>query len=255
MGFRQGVTAVERLRTYKGKPFAVADHLSRFEQTTSYLQIDSLPSKDTLAQRIDELLQRNSSLLRTEGDVGVTLFATPGLAPPSPPTIALHLNPIDHDRVDAFQKIGQRLVITDVCQPPDSAWSRQIKVRCRIHYYRADLIARNTAAGAIGVLVDEEGTITETGISNLAIVEDGVIYSPQPDQVLAGITQLHVERAAARLSLPWRRSRISVDRFAAANEILCMGTDIGVWFGRLEEERERGKTCEMLQNEFSKAFG
>ena len=47
-GFTQGVTAVERLRTYDGRPFELPRHLARFATTTAGLQIAGLPSPPRL---------------------------------------------------------------------------------------------------------------------------------------------------------------------------------------------------------------
>ncbi len=47
LGFRQAVTAVERLRTYNGKVFQVDAHLDRWCESTSQLAIHALPSCGT----------------------------------------------------------------------------------------------------------------------------------------------------------------------------------------------------------------
>lgn len=229
-GFRQAATAVERLRTYGGRPFQVARHLERWQSSVSALRILDLPHPGDLADLIQELVQRNHRLIDACGDVGITLFATPGEPGGDRPTLALHLNQIDHARVAALRNDGQPLVVTDVMQPPQESWPRDIKVRCRLHYYLADQQAKAEEPTAVGLLVDRDATITETSIANVAIAEGGKIISPLPDRVLGGITQSTVEKLATAQGIPWRKEPINVQRLLAADEVLLMGTDAGLWF-------------------------
>ncbi|GAA4443657.1 aminotransferase class IV [Novipirellula rosea] len=239
VGFRQGVTAVDRMRTYGGRVFMLPQHLDRFDATTKFLGIDSLPDRAAMADLVNELLTRNRDWIAQHHDVGITMFATPGVIGSPTPTLALHLNRLNHSRNQQRQTQGQSLVITDVVQPPAASWPRSIKVRSRLHYYRADMLARSAMQDAssnaansdvIGVLIDDDGSVTETSISNVAIVEGETIVSPEANQVLGGITQQVVEELAASESLTWKKERLSPARFAGADEILCMGTDGGLWF-------------------------
>lgn len=227
-GFRQGVTVVERLRTYNGKLFATDAHLQRWEHSASELQLDGLPSVADIQSLLNELLDRNSTIIEAHQDVGITIFATPGVAGES--TIGLHLNPLNHLQNAVRQQSGQPLVMTDVQQPAFESWPRSIKVRCRIHYYRADLIARRHAEAAVGVLLDRDGSVTETSIANLAIVLNDEVVSPEPSQILGGVTQAEIERLADRAGLRWEKRRIMPQELVDSTEILLMGTDCGLWF-------------------------
>ncbi len=230
VGFRQGVTVVERLRTYGGAAFEVGAHLARWNQSIDYLGWSAVHSPRQMEALIMELIQRNREWTERNREFGITWFMTPGLVGGSAPTFAMHLNSIDSAVNRRRQTIGQPLVITNVRQPHPDVWSRGIKVRCRLHYYRADNLAFQKHSDASGVLIDDDATVTETSISNLAIVESGVIVSPPPDQVLGGITQSVVRRIAEENSITWRDERITPHRLASADEVLLMGTDTGVWF-------------------------
>lgn len=229
-GFRQGVTAVERLRTYSGRIFAVDAHLKRWENSTGRLDIDGLPSPGTIKSRMEELLRRNTALLQSEGDVGITMFATPGVPQRDAPTFGLHLNRLDHARIARHVGQGQPIVITDVKQPDPDCWPRSIKMRSRIHYYRADRIARQQHEDAVGILLDSDGSVTETSVSNIAIVQSGQILSPPADRVLGGITQSVIESIAAESAIVWSKRPISVGQLTQADEILMLGTGAGIWF-------------------------
>ena len=136
---------------------------------------------------------------------------------------------------------GQVLAVTDVTQVPDSCWPRGIKTRCRLHYHRADANARQFDRDAVGILLDEDGSVTETSIANLAMVQQGQILSPPRSRVLGGITQIAVERLADAEGIPWIQQPIFPEQLHGADEVLLMGTDIGLWFAnRVNETRIGG---------------
>ncbi|TWT80020.1 D-alanine aminotransferase [Planctomycetes bacterium CA13] len=254
IGFLQGVTAVERMRTYSRNVFELPLHLKRFCHTACHLGIDSLPDEARFTELVSELLTRNAVMVQEQGDVGITLFATPGRAGSPSPTISLHLNSLDFELIDRRMREGQPLIITDVTQQPDQTWPRSLKVRSRLHYYLADQFASRFATDAAGVLVDQDGTITETSLANLAIVEAGEIISPLAEQVLAGVTQQVIEMIAIKQSIPWRKERIDVERFHSAHEVLCMGTTTGIWFASQindGEARTPGRVYERLRDRFA----
>lgn len=238
VGFRQGVTAVERLRTYSGRLFALDEHLGRWQRSITQLSIAGLPSELAIRAIIEDLLAKNAALLQTEGDVGLTMFATPGELGGDGPTLGLHLNRLNHAVNKTRREHGQPLVVTNVRQPDPDCWPRSIKVRSRIHYYRADAIARAVDEDAVGILLDNDGSVTETSIANLAIVQAGRIVSPPADRVLPGITQSVVESIAAAAAIQWSNRAITVAELQQAEEVLLMGTDGGIWFASsLDDQR------------------
>ncbi len=233
VGFRQSAVAVERLRTYDGSVLELNPHLVRYRRTLDFLGIDLDIDEAVIAHRIGELIDRNNDWCRAEKDFGITMLATPGdfLSGSYPdPLHIIHLNPIDHLKIEQHKTNGQPLVVTSVRQPAAECWPRDIKVRCRLHYYWADRQARQFASNAIGVLVDSDGSITETSVANLAIVVDGEIVSPPSKQVLPGITQDLAQRIASAHGITWRNETIYPAELRSADEVILMGTDGGIWF-------------------------
>lgn len=260
IGFRQGVTSVERLRTYQGRIFALEAHLRRWQWSNDKLGIEPLPSAKETTEKLNELLQRNQVLIRHEQEIGITMFATPGTPGGSSPTFGLHLNRLNHERIQLHRQRGQPLIVTDVRQPPSASWPRSIKSRARIHYFLADAFAARHRDHSLGVLIDEDGSITETSTSNIAIVKQDQIISPPADRVLAGVTQLMIEILAQDLSLPWSKAPVSIEHLIDADEVLLMGTDGGIWFANSVSNREisggnPGSTYLALRDAFDHLIG
>lgn len=168
------------------------------------------------------------------------MFATPGESGVGAATFGLHLNRLDHARIRHRRLQGQPLVVTDVIQPDPGCWPRTIKTRSRIHYYRADSVAKQHHEDAMGVLVDDDGSITETSIANLAIVHSDRILSPPADRVLGGITQSVIESLAPEIGITWSKQPISSTLLSQADEILMMGTDGGIWFANAVDDHSIG---------------
>ena len=254
-GFRQGVTAVERLRTYGQAIFELEPHLDRWQHSISHMGLDGLPDMADIGAMLQELLSRNQHILDLEGELGITLFATPGTPISSRPTFGMHINRLNLKSIQQRQKCGQPLVITDIQQPSPQCWPRTIKVRSRLHYHLADQAARQKDPTASGVLIENDGTITETSISNIAIVKAERIQTPPRDQVLRGITQAYVEQLAREIQIDWTTSKITMTDMLEADEVLLMGTDGGLWFANRVNENTVGSgdarpTYQALQRQF-----
>lgn len=232
IGFRQGVVGVERMRTYRGRPVELPQHLARWRRTLEHLMIRLPTDQAQWSARIDSLIDRNREWCRAVGDFGITMLVTPGLAdqPESGPTQMLHFQPLDLAAIERRRTQGQPLVITDVQQPSSRCWPRDIKVRCRLHYYSADSVARQLMPDGLGVLIDADGSITETSVANVIVVRDGQCLVPPTDQVLPGITQNVVRRLVDRLGVPWQHRHLFPADLREATEVWLTGTDGGLWF-------------------------
>ncbi|MDV6032352.1 MAG: aminotransferase class IV [Phycisphaera sp. RhM] len=252
----QAVTAVERIRAYNGRLFELDRHLDRWQRTTEALGLTGLPSRQSLSQLIDEAIARNGAWLTTQQEFGVLWFATPGTT--DSPTLVIDLYPIDSALIEQRTRSGSPLVVTSVQQPPSACWSRNIKVRCRLHYYLADREARQTDPDAIGILVDSDGTVTESSIANLLIVDAGGVVCPPSDQILSGVSLQVIRELASEIGITWREQRISRERLAVAEEVLLTGTSCGIWFANSinrSPQRAAGPVYRRLRSAFEGRVG
>ncbi len=233
LGVRQSVIAVERLRTYDLQVAQLEAHAVRWRRTLDELYLPLMVDVQDLRQRISSLLDANRQWISEYQDCGIVLMATPGESVAGKHHSSnewMHLQSINHAVMERHRTAGQRLFITDIEQPSERCWPRDIKVRCRLHYYLADQQAREHHPDAAGLLVDHDGTVTETSHSNVVIVRDGEVWAPPPDQVLPGVTMEVVRSACAQLEIAWHRERLWPAEVREADEVWMMGTDGGLWF-------------------------
>lgn len=234
-GFFQGATAVERLRTWSGNLPPLEDHLLRFANSTKELRIGGLPATDELIRLIHQLLEKNAR----EHDFGITMFATPGRRGSQQPTLCLHLTSLDFGRISVLQQRGQPLVITTIQQPAPACWSRAIKVRCRLHYYLADLEANDQIAGGLGVLLDSDGSITETSTSNIIVCNGRSLLLPPEDRVLPGIMAKTVCRLANEAGWKIQRRILMPGDLHSAEEVWLTGSEVGLWFANQVDSKQK----------------
>ncbi|QDS90588.1 Branched-chain-amino-acid aminotransferase [Rosistilla ulvae] len=227
VGVFQGVIAVERLRTYSGRWFRLDDHLDRLRQSTSLLSIDAAQGIDGLSASMADLLHRNGAPLVTGG----TVLITPGTLRGRTPTVIAHLTPLDLARIERLQKEGELLVLSSVVQPSANSVPRRVKHRSRLHYYLAAQQVRRVDPAATAVLIDDDGSVTETASANILLVQDGSIYSAPPDRVLPGVSLGVVRQLANEAGIPWIEQPLQASMFDRADEILLTGTGAGIWFG------------------------
>ncbi|MEL6109730.1 MAG: aminotransferase class IV [Planctomycetota bacterium] len=253
LALTQAVCAVERIRGYDGRLFRCDAHLDRWSNTLRVLRMEHCPRGAAMKAILDRLLVANRPWIERTGDFGALVIASPGIGM-GQPTLIADLYSIDQILIRHRIGEGTPLVVTSVQQPPNESWPRAAKVRCRLHYYLADSQARATQTDALGVLLDQDGTITETSIANLLLVEGTTIFSPESDQILPGVSLGVLRELAAANGMGWSEQRLTPERLAAADEVLLTGTSCGVWFANSIDgaSKKRGPIYATLRSAFER---
>ena len=229
LALTQGVCAVERIRSYSGQLFRAPSHLNRWRATVDALKIPRCPIDHELMLIIEELIALNPRWIDATDDFGVVVIGSPGRGD-GMPSVIVDLYAIDQEMIRERIANGTPLVVTSVVQPPNESWPRSLKVRSRLHYYLADMQARERVPDALGLLLDQDGTITETSIANVLLVEGSTVVCPETDQILRGVSLAAVNELVDDAGLTWSEQRIEPARLVAADEVLLTGTSCGIWF-------------------------
>jgi len=81
-----------------------------------------------------------------------------------------------------------------------------------------------------GLMQDRDGNLIEGTMSNLFLVKDGMLVTPDLCQCgVAGIARSVVLELAENISLQSRERNISLDELAQADEVLLTNSIIGIW--------------------------
>jgi D-alanine transaminase len=220
-GFLFGDGAYEALPVYGGRPFRLAEHLTRLARSLRELRI--LDPHDPPAWRslIEALIASNGG-----GQMSVYLQVTRGAElardhafprDAAPTVFACCFDwsgPAEHLLRDGAS------VVTE----PDRRWGR-----CDIKSINllGNVLARQSSveAGANEAILVRDGFALEGASSSLLIVENGSIVTP-PDgpQILPGTTRNLLRELAADRGWPWRIEHIPLPRLRAAEEVWIAGT-------------------------------
>lgn len=268
VGFIQGVTVAEQLRTFRGQLFRLEIHLERLGRSLDIVGLRPRQSLPELAKIATELVERNRRLIDPEDDLGATIFVTPGMsaaysavAKQSGPTVCVHTQPLSFSHWAEKYRTGDSLVVTDVIQVPVECWPRALKCRSRMHYYLADKRAREIEPGARALLLDEDGFVTEASTANIVIYRSGEgLVSPPHEAVLPGVSIAVLEELATQLNIPFVHRSLTVDEVAAADEVLLCSTSPCVWSVTRLNSRpvgngQPGRVCLSLRNAWSQLVG
>lgn len=226
LGIVQGATVTERLRTVRHVPYLLDEHLSRLDRSLEKVGWSVDISRDAWRDIVEHVTAHNSSLIPTGNDLSVVIFVTAGqaildsngLVGESRPTVCVHTSPLPHSRWLPGYAHGIDVVTPSVRQIPRECVDPSIKMRSRMHWHLADKEATSTIPGAMALLLDFNGFVTETSSGNLFVVRSNELLTPSRERTLSGISQQHVEKLAESAGWQVRNMDMTADDVAAADE-------------------------------------
>ena len=227
-GFLYGEGLFETWRTYRGRPFAVAEHVARLARSARALGIPFDAGEDWEARTVE--LARRNGVSDTASIVRLTITRGSGplqLAAPrtSHATRLLLLRPLDAGVASARETgVAVHLVAArdQVCMAGGSLKT--------LNYLPA--VIGKTAAKERNcfeaIYRRADGTLLEGTTSNLFIVKNGTITTPPLSAgVLPGVTRALVLRLAHRLARV-REEPVTEAALYAASEAFITATSIEV---------------------------
>jgi branched-chain amino acid aminotransferase len=123
---------------------------------------------------------------------------------------------------------GVELAVSKIPALPNDIVDRRIKSRSRMHWTLADRDVRSRFPNATALLLDADGSVTETAACNVCVVKSGVVSSPPVGHALEGISLAMLFELAAKQGLDCKRRRVTVDELRTADEVVLTSTPFGV---------------------------
>ena len=74
------------------------------------------------------------------------------------------------------------------------------------------------------IMLDLQGFVSETNATNIFMIREGTLYTPQADSCLPGITRSKVIKIAKNLGIPVVERNLSITEFYNADEVFTTGT-------------------------------
>jgi branched-subunit amino acid aminotransferase/4-amino-4-deoxychorismate lyase len=202
-----GATVTDLCRTFRHQLYRWPDHLARFRRSCRSTYIKLSENDGELTRLAEQLVANNTALLEPGQELALVVFATPGPVGyyagqeggvgDTAPTLGMHTFLLPFARYRRLFREGAHLIIPRTRHVPAACVDPRIKQRSRLHWWLAAREAAEVEAGAIALLVDLEGHVTETAGANFLVVRDGTVLSPPASAVLGG-TSLQVVRELCR---------------------------------------------------------
>jgi branched-chain amino acid aminotransferase len=224
-GFTFGDGAYETLRTYGGRPFALARHLRRLRASVARLGFD-LPLSD------DELRARLEALLAAAGNAEayIRLLVTRGVGDCSyhfervqGPTVVMLTKPHVAPAERAYEE-GVAVALVDVRRNSPRALDPAIKASSLLNNVLATRAAQ--AHGAFeALMLNEQGEVCEGAGSNVFVVRQGRVSTPPlAAGILAGITREILMELAPAAGHVVHEQTLTVAELRAADEAFLTST-------------------------------
>ena len=206
--FLYGDGCFDVTRTFNGKPFKVAEHMSRFYRSLAYLRIDIGLTQEKLTEITLEVLERNRHLL-SEGDDywlgqrvsrGISAVGDEGWEDTGP-TVIVDCRPLPFKERARCYRDGIKVIVPSVRRTPPESLSPRTKTHNYLNMIMANLEVQAQDPEAWAVLLDQSGNLAEGQGSNIFLVRDGMLLTPEERFVLAGVSRQTVMELAAGLGL------------------------------------------------------
>ena len=226
-GFFVGDTVFEVARTFNGKSFRLRDHIDRLYRSLHYARIDPGLSPEEMTDLSEEAVQRNMHLLEEAGDFTIFQFVTRGKGgrawQAEDPAVCVKITPIDFWFGSAYDD-GLHGVITKTLSYSPEALDPKIKHYSRMNFNLAEIEANDTDSGALPILRDDRGNITEGSGYNVFLVTDGVLRTADDRSVLQGVSRGMVYDLAEQLEIPLSEEELQPYDVYTADEVFFTST-------------------------------
>ena len=230
-GFIYGDAVFDATRTFSGRTFKLREHIHRLYSSMKYLRIDPGMTPEEMERWSLEVVNHNHPLLPAGQDMWVMQRVSRGVESSEPgaamrPTVLIESHAIPFARRASLYRDGISVVTPSVPRIPPRFLSPRAKTHNYLNLIMGDLEVQDTDPNAWSVLLDEEGNLTEGRGSNIFLVKDGTVSTPQGRFVLEGITRGVVMDLALGLDLPVAETDLDLYDAYTADEAFMTSTSL-----------------------------
>ncbi|MBV6645815.1 MAG: aminotransferase class IV [Cyclobacteriaceae bacterium] len=209
LGVQRGFGVFDLFRSRKGNPTFLDDHLIRFDNSQQLMDLRPKVSIAEIKDAVSNLQDRNGFV---ESTFKLMLLA-------DGPETDIELQPLFY------------IINTDISQVknPSQAslisheYVREYPEVKTISYFTSNMLhRRRRKANAIDVLYHLDGNVSEASRSNVFIVSEGVLKTPE-DNILHGITRKHILKFAPDI-LETQVVDFGLDELFSADEVFISST-------------------------------
>ena len=230
-GYLYGDAVFDAARTFNGTPFRLAEHVHRLYDSLRYLRIDPMMDPREMEDWSRQVVKHNYELLPPGQDMWVMQRISRGVEPIHPgdemrATVLIETHPIPFARRASLYRDGANIITPSVPRVPPRFISPRAKTHNYLNLILGDLEAQASDPDAWAVLLDESGNLTEGRGSNIFLVKDGTVATPNGQYVLEGITRGVTMDLATGLNMPVQERDLDLYDAYTADEAFLTSTSL-----------------------------
>jgi branched-chain amino acid aminotransferase len=223
-----GDAVFDTTRTFDSRIFKLKEHLDRFYRSLKYMRIDPGISQDELAEQTRVVVERNLPLLGENEDYWIFQRVTRGarVGGVQTPIVLIHCDPLPLAERAHYYRDGMHVVTPSIRRTPPEAMSPRAKVNNYINMTLASLEVKAQNPDAWPILLDINGNLCEGSGSNIFVVRDGVVMTPQDRYVLPGISRQTTIELAHELDIEVKQADLDLFDAYNADEVFITSTSL-----------------------------
>jgi branched-chain amino acid aminotransferase len=266
-----GDMVFEMTRSFNKVQFKLKEHLERLYASVKYVRIPLEMSMQEMERRVYETIETNEPFFLPDDEHRIMIDVSRGLLSiyEGIEGVRKGVNVIIADfplrwTVSGMGKlfdVGINAVVPSQRAIPASLLEPKVKNKSRLHYLMANIEVSNYQGdNNWALLLDPDGFIAEGTGDNFFIVHHGTIFTPEPRNILRGISRAYIFTLAQQLGLPCLEKNLEPYDVMTADEAFMTGTPFcllpvtsfnGVEIG----EGKMGRITRLLLNTWSKNVG
>jgi branched-chain amino acid aminotransferase len=231
-----GDMVFEMTRSFNKKQFKLREHLERLYASIKYVQIPLKMPMDEMEKHVYETIEANEPLFSDDDEHRIMIDVSRGL-------LSIYQDVVGADKgpkviiadfplrwtvasMGHLYDKGINAVIPSQRAIPASLLEPKVKNRSRLHYLMANIEVSNYAGDDNwALLLDPDGFIAEGTGDNVFIVKDNMLLTPEPRNILRGISRKYIiEELAPQLGIPCYEKNLELYDVVTADEAFFSGT-------------------------------
>tara|TARA_R110002049_G_scaffold250917_1_gene425309 strand:+ start:374 stop:1345 length:972 start_codon:yes stop_codon:yes gene_type:complete len=230
-----GDMVFEMTRSFNKKQFKLREHLDRLYASMKYLHIDIPMTIEEMELAVYDTIKANEPMFEDTDEHRIMIDVTRGLLgiyegidglQPGPNVIIADF-PLKWtvSSMGHLFDTGINAVITSQRAIPASLLEPKVKNRSRVHYLMANIEASKIKGkDNWALLLDTDGYIAEGTGDNFFKVKDNKIITPEPRNILKGISREYIFELSKQLGFECIEKNIEVYDVMMADEAFMTGT-------------------------------
>ena len=230
-----GDMVFEMTRSFNKVQFKLREHLERLYASIKYVRIPIEMSMDEMERHINETIEANDPLFSSDDEHRLMIDVSRGTLPIYQGLVGAHRGPNVIIAVFPLRwtvagmgklfDTGINAVITSQRAIPAWLLEPKVKNRSRIHYLMANIEVSNyQGENNWALLLDPDGFVAEGTGDNFFIVKDNTIITPEPRNILRGVSRAYIFELAYELDLTCIEKNIEPYDVVNADEAFMTGT-------------------------------